>query len=103
MSWKAVGQPTVRKQRDKWTVRIDGIDTATGKERPRQIGTYASQQRARRGARVPRQRARHRTWHGQLARPPLRRGQVRHHTEAGEQFSWAIPHIESELGAMPLS
>ncbi len=31
--------PTVRKQRDKWVVRIDGIDTATGKHRPRQLGT----------------------------------------------------------------
>ena len=39
---EATGQPTVRKQRDKWTVCIDGIDTATCKERPRQIGTYAS-------------------------------------------------------------
>ena len=30
MGWKATGQPTVRKQRDKWVVRVDGIDTATG-------------------------------------------------------------------------
>jgi hypothetical protein len=29
----------VRKQRDKWVVRVDGIDTVTGKHRPRQIGT----------------------------------------------------------------
>jgi len=44
MAWKATGQPTVRKQRDKWVVRVDGIDTATatGKHRPRQLGTYAS-------------------------------------------------------------
>ncbi len=41
MGWKATGQPTVRKQRDKWVVRIDGIDTETGKHRPRQLGTYA--------------------------------------------------------------
>ena len=41
MGWKATGQPTVRKQRDKWVVRVDGIDTATGKHRPRQLGTYA--------------------------------------------------------------
>jgi len=26
MAWKATGQPTVRKQRDKWVVRVDGID-----------------------------------------------------------------------------
>jgi len=30
MAWKATGQPTVRKQRDKWVVRVDGIDTSTG-------------------------------------------------------------------------
>ena len=41
MGWKATGAPTVRKQRDKWVVRVDGIDTATGKHRPRQLGTYA--------------------------------------------------------------
>lgn len=35
MSWKSIGQPTVRKQRDKGTVRIDGIDTTIGKRRPR--------------------------------------------------------------------
>ena len=29
MAWKATGQPTVRKQRDRWVVRVDGIDTAT--------------------------------------------------------------------------
>ncbi len=26
MGWKATGQPTVRRQRDKWTVRVDGTD-----------------------------------------------------------------------------
>lgn len=39
MGWKATGQPTVRKQRDRWVVRVDGIDTASGKHRPRQLGT----------------------------------------------------------------
>jgi hypothetical protein len=39
MGWKATGQPTVRKQRDKWVVRVDGIDTETGRHRPRQLGT----------------------------------------------------------------
>ena len=43
MGWKPTGEPTVRKQRDKWTVRVEGIDTETGKVRPRQIGTYPSQ------------------------------------------------------------
>jgi len=64
---------------------------------------HIAAQRLGRRSRVPNERTQHRAWHSELARPPLRRGQVRHHTEAGEQFSWAIPHIESELGAMPLS
>ena len=51
MAWKATGQPTVRKQRDKWVVRVDGIDTATGKHRPRQLGTYQSQRSALSAAR----------------------------------------------------
>jgi len=51
MSWKSVGQPTVRQQRDKWVVRIDGIDTVTGKRRPRQVGTYSSQRSALAAAR----------------------------------------------------
>jgi hypothetical protein len=39
MGWKASGQPTVRQQRDKWVVRVDSIDTETGRTRPRQLGT----------------------------------------------------------------
>ena len=50
MGWKATGQPTVRKQRDKWAVRLNGIDTETGRHRPRQLGTYASQWSARTAA-----------------------------------------------------
>ncbi len=51
MGWKAAGHPTVRKQRGKWVVRVDGIDTETGKHRPRQLGTYASQRAAQTAAR----------------------------------------------------
>ena len=50
MGWKASGQPAVRKQRDRWVVRLDGIDTETGKHRPRQLGTYASQRAGRTAA-----------------------------------------------------
>ena len=52
--WKATGQPTVRKQRNKWVVRVDGIDTTTGKHRPRQLGTYSSQRSANAAARSAR-------------------------------------------------
>jgi hypothetical protein len=51
MAWKATGQPTVRKQRDKRVARVDGIDTATGTHRPRQLGTYQSQRPAQVAAR----------------------------------------------------
>ena len=56
--WKATGQPTVRKHREKWTVRIEGIDTETGNRRPRQIGTYVriAAHRVGRRARVPDER-----------------------------------------------
>ena len=43
---EATGHPTVRKQRNKWVVRVDGIDTETGKHRPRQLGMYASERSA---------------------------------------------------------
>jgi hypothetical protein len=48
MAWKSTGRPIVRQQRDKWVVRVDGIDTESGKDRPRQLGTYPSQRAARR-------------------------------------------------------
>jgi integrase len=50
MAWKPTGRPTVRRQRDKWVVRVDGIDTVTGNHRPRQLGTFASQRSAQRAA-----------------------------------------------------
>jgi hypothetical protein len=50
MGWKATGEPTVRRQRDKWVVRGDGIDTESGRARPRQVGTYPSQRAARAAA-----------------------------------------------------
>ncbi len=33
MGWKALGEPAVRRQRDRWVVRVDGIDTTTGRRR----------------------------------------------------------------------
>jgi hypothetical protein len=40
VTWKATGLPTVRQQRGRWVVRVDGIDAETPKRRPRQLGTY---------------------------------------------------------------
>jgi integrase len=50
MAWKQSGHPTVHKQRDKWVVRVDGVDTESGRRRPRQIGTYSSKRSATRAA-----------------------------------------------------
>ncbi len=103
MGWKATGLPTVRKQREKWAVRVDGIDTETGKHRPRQIGTYASQRAATAAARAaaitPQTTTRDSvSW--------LVRRYVASRTDltlkAREQYEWAIPHIERELGGIRL-
>ena len=104
MSWKATGQPTVRKQRDKWVVRVDGIDTSTGNHRPRQFGTYPSQRSALAAARGVRANDLT-TERGTVAW--LVRRYVASRTDitqkAREQYAWAIPHIEAGLGAIPLS
>ena len=50
MAWKPTGRPVVRRQRERWVVRVDGIDTETGKHRPRQLGTYASRRSAQAAA-----------------------------------------------------
>lgn len=50
MAWKQSGHPTVQKQRDKWVVRVDGIDTESGRRRPRQVGTYPSRRSAQAAA-----------------------------------------------------
>ena len=104
MGWKATGAPTVRKQRDKWVVRVDGIDNATGKHRPRQLGTYPSRRAALAAARA-----------GQADRRSTERGTVswlvRRYVagrtditlKSRESYEWAIPHIEAGLGAIPVA
>ena len=50
MGWKATGEATIRQQRGKWVVRLDGVDTETGQRRPRQLGTYPTRRVARTAA-----------------------------------------------------
>ncbi|MEO6125694.1 MAG: Arm DNA-binding domain-containing protein, partial [Ilumatobacteraceae bacterium] len=104
MSWKSTGQPTVRLQRGKWTVRVDGIDTATGKRRPKQIGTFESKRSADAAART------HKAEETSTARGDVswlvRRyvnGKIDITPKAREQYVWAIPHIERGLGGIPLA
>ncbi len=104
MAWKPTGQPTVRKQRDKWVVRVDGIDTATGTHRPRQTGTYASQRSALAAARL--MKAEDRSTERGTVSWLVRRyvaGRTDITEKAQEQYAWAIPHIEDGLGAIPLA
>lgn len=104
MAWKATGQPTVRKQRDKWAVRVDGIDTATGKHRPKQIGTYQSQRSAQAAARETRAEdvsAEKGTVSWLVRRYVAGRTDIT--PKSQEQYAWAIPHIEAGLGAIQLS
>lgn len=104
MAWKATGQPTVRKQRDKWTVRVDGIDTSTGKHRPRQVGTYPSQRSATAAARAFRAEDTT-TERGTVSCLVHRYVESRNDitVKSKEQYSWAIPHIEKGLGAIRLA
>ena len=104
MAWKATGQPTVRKQRDKWVVRVDGIDTATGKHRPKQVGTYLSQRSAQAAARRIRSES-----------VSIERGTVGwlvHRwvasktnitVKARQQYEWAAGHIDAGIGVIPLN
>lgn len=104
MAWKPTGQPTVRKQRDKWVVRVDGIDTASGNHRPRQMGTYASQRSALTAARS--MKAEDRSTERGTVSWLVRRyvaGRTDITEKAQEQYAWAIPHIEDGLGAIPLA
>lgn len=103
MGWKATGQPTVRRQRDKWVVRVDGIDTETGRHRPRQLGTYQSQRAAvvaTRAALLEGQVSDRGTLGWLLKRYVASRTDVS--VKAREQYEWAASHIEAALGAIPL-
>jgi integrase len=103
MGWKVTGAPTVRKQRDKWVVRVDGMDTETGKHRPRQLGTYRSQRAALAAARsmAVQQRAASRDTVGWLVRRwCASRTDV---SQSGrQQYEWAAGHIEAGIGAIRL-
>ncbi len=46
MTWISSGEAVVQKQRGRWVVRQPGYDGATGKRRPRQVGTFATKREA---------------------------------------------------------
>ena len=103
MGWKATGDPTVRKQRDKWVVRVDGIDTETGRHKPRQLGTFRSKRAAATAARTASSEdlvSQRGTLGWLVKRYVASRTDVS--VKAREQYAWAASHIAAGLGAVPL-
>lgn len=102
MAWKQTGHPTVQKQRDRWVVRVPGIDTETGKRRPRQLGTFNSRRSAQSAA----------TSFAASGDAASDRGSVAHlvdrwvaskidvSNKTREQYQWAAGHIKTGLGGI---
>ncbi len=95
--------PLVRRQRDKCVVRVDGIDTASGKHRPRQVGTYNSKRTAEKAAREYRLEA---PSTSQDTVGSVVRRWVESRTDITkkpqEQYRWAAGHIDAGLGGIAL-
>lgn len=104
MGWKATGEPLVRRQRDKWVVRVDGVDTQTGRHHPRQLGTYASKRSAEQKARAFTADGTVVAGRGTVSWLVLR--WVASRTDISqkgrEQYEWAANHIVAALGAVHL-
>lgn len=102
MAWKQTGQPTIQQQRGKWVARVEGIDTETGKRRPRQIGTFASkrsaQSAAMKFAASGDSLAEHDTVAGLVDRWVAGRVDVGGKTRM--QYEWAAGHIRSGIGGV---
>ena len=94
MAWKATGDPTVRKQRGRWVVRVDGVDTGTGQHRPRQLGTYETARLANLAARSARADG-NASARGTLGWAVTRYVESRTDlaTSSQEQYAWAAGHI----------
>lgn len=101
MGWKAIGEPTVRRQRAKWVVRVDGIDTETGRHKPRQLGTFPSKRAAVNASRSTSSEdlvSERGTLGWLVKRYVASRTDVS--VKAREQYGWAASHIETGLGAI---
>ena len=104
MSWKSVGNPTVRQQRGKWVVRVDGLDTATGAKLPRQLGTFASPRAARNAASAFTADGVVQADRGNVAWAVDRWLTTKSDVSAKSrsQYEWAAKHVKAGLGGVPL-
>lgn len=102
MAWKQSGHPAVQRQRDKWVVRVDGIDTESGRRRPRQVGTYPSRRSAQAAASAF-------TAAGEVAAERETVGHLVDQWVAGKvdvsnktrlQYEWAAGHIRAGIGGV---
>lgn len=102
MAWKQTGQPAIQQQRGKWVARVEGVDTETGKRRPRQIGTYSSKRAAQNGVTDfvagGDSAADRRTVSGLVDRWVASRVDVGKKTRL--QYEWAAGHIRSGIGGL---
>jgi integrase len=104
MGWKQISQPSVREQRGRWVVRVDGIDTTSGKPRPRQLGTYTSKRAAQTAATTAAASGSAGAGRGTVGwlvdRWVASRTDVAAKTRL--QYEWAAGHIKAGLGRLTL-
>jgi integrase len=100
--WKQTGQPTVQRHRERWVIRVEGIDTETGKRHPRQVGTFNSRRSAQAAATSF-------AASGELASDRDTVGHLVDRWVAGKldvasktrlQYEWAAGHIKAGLGGV---
>jgi len=102
MPWKQTGHPTVQKQRERWVVRVPGIDTETGKRQPRQLGTFGSRRAAQSAATSFAASGDTASDRGTLARLVDRwaAGKIDVSNKTRQQYQWAAGHIKTGLGGI---
>lgn len=104
VAWKQSSHPTVQKHREKWVVRVDGIDTETGRRRPRQIGTFNSRRAAQSAARDFIAAGEVASERETVAHVVDRwvAGKVDVSNKTRMQYEWAAGHIRSGIGGVRL-
>jgi len=102
MPWKQTGHPTVQKQRERWVVRVPGIDTETGRRQPRQLGTFRSRRAAQSAATSFAASGDIASDRGTVARLVDRwvAGKIDVSNKTRQQYQWAAGHIKTGLGGI---
>lgn len=102
MAWKQTGQPTVQKHREKWVVRVEGIDTETGRRRPRQVGSFNSRRSAQSAAMAFAAEGELATDSETVAALVDRwvAGKVDVSSKTRLQYEWAAGHVRSGIGGV---